>query len=518
MAAADFDADGAVDIALLFEDSRAPERHSTMIGEGEGGIRVFLGADQGFFRESDHVHFGLAYRADHLASLDYDHDGNIDLTLGSLFFRGRGDGTFESTRSVSLHREIRALAAGDFTGDGRDDLATVGSREEIVIFENLGESIFRPGQSFSGFQGSPSLTAAELNGDGVTDLVVITETAAGHRPVLLLSQDDGTLGPVEWAPPGGFQGAVALADFDGDGATDIAVGCTDESGMQVHILRNEGPGSFVPLTSFFAPDSFFDMAAGDFDGDGRADIGLHDGHWRYQGRITVLRQVDALVFEALPPFTAARSIRSRPPFLAMDLDRDGRTDLVSTAMEASLDVLPPHTISVYRGLSNGSFLPEKYDVPLLLGGRSDHVFLAAGDLDGDGWPDVAAGELERPSVFILPGTPPGAPASLDLDLNGQPDECQSPMDFIRGDSDADGDVDLTDALFLLRALFRSGAQPSCAKSADADDDGGLQLDDAVLILAHLFQGAGGLAAPYPFCGPDPSWDELSCKEFMPCEP
>jgi len=78
--------------------------------------------------------------------------------------------------------------------------------------------------------------------------------------------------------------------------------------------------------------------------------------------------------------------------------------------------------------------------------------------------------------------------------------------FRRGDSDASGDVDLTDAVYSLNALFQGGPEPSCRDAADANDDEQLDLTDAVYTLNRLFQGGPAIPAPvnigFQGCGLD----------------
>jgi hypothetical protein len=75
--------------------------------------------------------------------------------------------------------------------------------------------------------------------------------------------------------------------------------------------------------------------------------------------------------------------------------------------------------------------------------------------------------------------------------------------FRRGDADASGKVDLTDAVVVLGYLFQGVEAPGCLDAADADDSGKLDLTDAVFLLGFLFQGGGTPPAPGPFaCGVD----------------
>ena len=88
--------------------------------------------------------------------------------------------------------------------------------------------------------------------------------------------------------------------------------------------------------------------------------------------------------------------------------------------------------------------------------------------------------------------------------------------FRRGDTDADGAVNLTDALVIANFLFANGPSPACTKSADVDDSGSLNLVDAVRLVAYLFRGGPSPTAPVEDCGPDPSEDRLTCQSFPAC--
>ncbi len=90
--------------------------------------------------------------------------------------------------------------------------------------------------------------------------------------------------------------------------------------------------------------------------------------------------------------------------------------------------------------------------------------------------------------------------SLDVDLDGVPDEC-SPMEFIRGDVNADTSLHLSDPVLLLDYLFLGSApDPVCLATADVDDDGAVQISDALLLLEYLFSSGPPPTAPFPECG------------------
>ena len=86
----------------------------------------------------------------------------------------------------------------------------------------------------------------------------------------------------------------------------------------------------------------------------------------------------------------------------------------------------------------------------------------------------------------------------------------SPHTFQRGDSNGDGNYDITDPIALLAWLFGGGLDLPCEKAADADDSGVLDISDAVYSLRFLFANGAEPPAPFGECGADGSADSLRC--------
>jgi hypothetical protein len=84
-----------------------------------------------------------------------------------------------------------------------------------------------------------------------------------------------------------------------------------------------------------------------------------------------------------------------------------------------------------------------------------------------------------------------------------------PSFFLRGDTDGNGDVDITDAIRILSYLFTGGAAPVCLDAADVNDRGQVDISGAIGILSYLFIGGAAPAVPFPKEGPDPTPDELA---------
>lgn len=90
-------------------------------------------------------------------------------------------------------------------------------------------------------------------------------------------------------------------------------------------------------------------------------------------------------------------------------------------------------------------------------------------------------------------------------------------DFRRGDTNADGTVDIADPIGVLGVLFLGRGRIACADAADANDDGTLDITDAVTTLDFLFRGGPGIPDPGPrACGADPTPDDLGCAGSQHC--
>jgi len=80
------------------------------------------------------------------------------------------------------------------------------------------------------------------------------------------------------------------------------------------------------------------------------------------------------------------------------------------------------------------------------------------------------------------------------------------IEFIRGDVNNTGNLDLSDAISLLGYQFSAGAAPPCLDSADMTDNGAIDISDSVYLLTYQFSAGPPPVAPFPACGEDPSGD------------
>jgi hypothetical protein len=93
--------------------------------------------------------------------------------------------------------------------------------------------------------------------------------------------------------------------------------------------------------------------------------------------------------------------------------------------------------------------------------------------------------------------------------------------FHRGDANGDGDINITDGIFVLNYLFLGGPTPDCLEAANPNDDAEINITDGIFVLNYLFLGGPEPAPPGPTtspCGEDPadSPSDLGCSSYTEC--
>ena len=95
--------------------------------------------------------------------------------------------------------------------------------------------------------------------------------------------------------------------------------------------------------------------------------------------------------------------------------------------------------------------------------------------------------------------------------------------FSRGDTQADGRINIADAAFGLNYLYTNGPTPPCLDAADSNDDGRTDIADPIYVLNFLFANGPPPPSPGPFtCAVDRTidnvpGDDLGCESYPPCD-
>jgi hypothetical protein len=343
-----------------------------------------------------------------VAAADFNGDGRLDLAVANsgdntVSVRlGNGDGTFQAAQNFATGLGPRSLAVGDFNGDGKLDVVTANANDvDVSVLLGKGDGTF--GAASNIYIGGPfpvALAAGDLNGDNRIDLVVtsyeVVNAGEGGGDQnwymnVLLGNGDGTFAPVLTTDPGLLQAvSVALADVNADGRQDV-VTIDGYNGAAIVLLGN-GDGTFQPAAAYAGGAN--SIAVADFNGDGKPDLAT--------GSVSILLGNGDGTFGTAQNFFAAGGSGGQSLAVA-DFNGDGKPDVATTA-------------SVLLGNGDGTLRP-----PIQFNaGYEDAV--AAADFNGDGRPDLAVtnGTSNTVAVFINDGNWSAAPLASSFVVSGFP--------------------------------------------------------------------------------------------------
>ena len=276
----DFNHDGHLDLAVL---------NSNPNSSGAGGsVSILNGQSGGSFVAGATYAVGFIPTA--IGVGDFDGDGNLDLAVvisnPNVVFNpgfvtvllGSANGSFTAQANYGVGLIPVSIAVGDFTGDGKLDLA-VGStaiglsntQSEISILTNNGSGGFQAGPSFvTGPTGAipVSIAVADFNDDARLDLAV----ALNNTTNVLICQGngDGSFSIVNAPGVGSSPLWISAGDFNGDGKPDLMVANNADS--TVSVLLGNGDETFSGGVTYPAGTHPTNLALADFNGDGKLDV------------------------------------------------------------------------------------------------------------------------------------------------------------------------------------------------------------------------------------------------------
>lgn len=380
---------------------------------------------------------------------DFDKDGNPDIIFGPSR-KGRqfpnvflGDGKGNWKHASELHwpqqpYDYGDVAAGDFNGDGRLDLAFGIHLRGMLVLVNDGQGGFLPwtkgieldvpgqGGDASSFS-SRTVDTVDWNGDGKLDVIAFGEGPKGLKTNtnpkdrntinntrgirIYLNQGDGTWKVQETsvldAQRPNFGDSFAMADFNRDGKLDVFAGTRQLGNNVIYGVRQpNGILEFQPFDGVRARSVVNVVAARDFDGDGFVDLAMG-----YQSNEAVWRSgVD--VFWGGKDGWKRQSLFNREnrsgvsALDAGDIDGDGHLDLVTVDQSAQVRIL--------LGDGKRGWVEEKNvgELPPLREGCTGWM-VRLKDLDGDQRDEM---------VIAFAGEPAGYPGLADMSSAGCKDD------------------------------------------------------------------------------------------------
>jgi hypothetical protein len=392
VATGDFNGDGHMDFVVA--------------NGGSNDLWLYLGKGDGTFQLPQIVPLTKGWTPTYIVAADLRNKGILDLvvaeydssTIGVLL--GNGDGTFAPEQEYSLPLPAGALTIADFNRDGKPDIAAVllwegtyvaanGQFPYLALFTGDGQGNFgTPVITYTGGESSAtSLSAGDVNGDGLPDLLV---TDVGSQ--VFLNSGSGTFTAGMTLPFGGTLSAVSagvLADVNGDGCLDaiasdmntaawIGYGdchgnfTVDSSAPWIWMGAANSNVIVADVNGDGFPDiittSFPEFFAPAYDSGNSINVALNDGHGH---------------FGNVRNYTGAESYS----LAIADFNGDGKPDVVSVSAAEDAAV-------VYMNLGNADFgFPEGEWIgyPDSFNQAAINLYMTTptfADLNGDGIPDI----------------------------------------------------------------------------------------------------------------------------------
>jgi hypothetical protein len=481
--AGSFRGNGIVDLAVA----------DNALFRGTSGVSVLLGNGDGTFGAAHLFTAGLHPRA--LAVGDFRGDGILDLAVANegtfpdyrdssvSVLLGKGDGTFEAPITYPTGPDPTSVAVADLTGKGILDLVVTNFRGNTVsVLLGNGDGTFGDAGHFAA--GTNPISVAAFKSNGIYNLAVTNYNTTGSVSILLGNGDGTFQAPVSY-PAGDHPDSVAVGDFRHKGIDDL-VYVHDAASGGLDVLLGNGDGSFRAGGSFVSGSGSAGLVVAPFSSDGELDVAVANNA---DDMVSVLDGNGDGEFRTPDSLVGGEGPAS---LVVADLLGNGISDLV-----ALNDSGGRGSVSVFLGNGDGTFQAARnYDV-----GPSPNC-LAVGDLRGNRILDIVVGLNQvNQSISVLLGNGDGtfqAPRRYDASNDSAA--------IVIADFDNDGIPDLAvanivtnnvslllgngDGTFQPPRNFSvgSGTYPRSLVVGDFSGDG--MLDLAVADEGDIVTGAG----------------------------
>jgi hypothetical protein len=248
---------------------------------GSGRIAIYSGDQNGGFTLLGSFETSVG-NINKIFAEDFNRDGKADLLVGVnsqiFLLNGNGDGTFTQGTSYPFpDRFVNTFATGDLNGDGATDVV-IGTeldfnQPRIIYFFGSTTGRFSLGGAITLGTLIPFLVkVADLNGDGKADIIANGYASSQVQVFLWNSANNGFRPPLKAFSEPFASGRFDVADVNNDGKPDIISASNQDFPQRVNIMRGNGNGTFRTPIGFPSVKRVNAMAFADFNRDGRTDL------------------------------------------------------------------------------------------------------------------------------------------------------------------------------------------------------------------------------------------------------
>ena len=459
--AGDFTGDGHLDLAVASLSPDLAVSYSSFSYD----VSILLGNGDGTFQPQ--VTYTVGSGPDAIATGDFNGDGETDLAVANEYsddvsvLLGKGDGTFVDPDQFATTPHAAPLVA-DVNGDGTDDVLVVDGAGDILYRQGI------PGQPGT-FEppvtvnpplpdGSNPYTSRDIAWLPNTDQgPVLASVDAKDNAISFYAYRDGGFVRLSGSlTTGQLPAQIIAADLSGDGLTDLVVRNAGDGTLSVYFGGQRVKSKIVGLISSLDPPTFLppvilpvglgvsDVQAVDTTGSGALDLVVTN---KLTGQVSVLLHLGNGGFAAPVPYRAGTGLSeidpgSTPEVTSAEATAGVAAGPLTPGGPTSLVTINPgsNTLDVLAGLGGGRFAnPVTIETP------SPAQVVRMGDFTGNGIEDLAVLTADGLSIYLgngqggfsLPPTTYAVPSESDgltvADLTGN-----GKLDLLVGD--AYGDV------------------------------------------------------------------------------
>lgn len=245
----------------------------------QNGTAVRLGNGDGTFRVE------VTYRSEFTSPsqlIDLNGDGKLDLIgvgngSGTISVAlGNGDGSFAVNSNVAAGFGVGALSgvtAGDINGDGIQDLVSWRSTaSQFSVLLGNGNGTYQAGTTttLTGVNNNMGINLTDMNGDGRSDILV-NFSSGGNLGILYANTNGSFAAPTTINIGSGEVTGVSATDINGDGILDL-IGFDAAGSNRIKVRLGNGNGTFGATISSGSANGYTALVSGDLNGDGIMDL------------------------------------------------------------------------------------------------------------------------------------------------------------------------------------------------------------------------------------------------------